>query len=63
MIREALIRRDSRPVQEFVRLCVTRDAFAIDVNTGPPGRDPEAGMRFFIEAAEADLKRECAVGS
>jgi hypothetical protein len=52
-IREALKSRDPRPVQELVKRCAAQGPFALDVNTGPLGKNPEADMRFFIEAAES----------
>ena len=52
-IREALKNRDSGPVQDLVRKCAGQGVFAIDVNTGPLGKNPEAAMRFFIEAVES----------
>jgi 5-methyltetrahydrofolate corrinoid/iron sulfur protein methyltransferase len=52
-IREALKSRDPRPVQELVKRCAAQGPFALDVNTGPLGKNPEAEMRFFIEAVES----------
>lgn len=52
-IREALKNHDPGPVQELVRKCAGQGAFALEVNTGPLGKNPEAGMRFFIEAVES----------
>lgn len=52
-IQEALKAKDPRPVQDLVKLCVKKGASAIDVNTGPLGKMPEAGMTFFIEAVES----------
>jgi 5-methyltetrahydrofolate corrinoid/iron sulfur protein methyltransferase len=51
-IREALKARDPGPIQEMVKRCAAQRPFALDVNTGPLGKNPEADMRFFIEAAE-----------
>ncbi|MCM2284295.1 MAG: dihydropteroate synthase [Desulfobacula sp.] len=53
MIREALKALDPVPVQELVKRCAAQRPFALDINTGPLGKNPEAGMRFFIEAAES----------
>jgi 5-methyltetrahydrofolate corrinoid/iron sulfur protein methyltransferase len=52
-IREALKSRDPRPVQELVKRCAAQGPFALDVNTGPLGKNPEADMRFFMEAVES----------
>ena len=52
-IREALKNRDPGPVQELVKRCAAQGPFAIDVNTGPLGKNPEADMWFFIEAVES----------
>lgn len=52
-IREALKSLDPRPVQELVKRCAAQGPFALDVNTGSLGKNPEADMRFFIEAAES----------
>ncbi len=52
-IQEALKRFDPKPVQDIVKVCVEKGTFAIDVNTGPLGKSPEKGMRFFIEAVES----------
>jgi|GEM_PF-2989108 len=37
-IRDALKACDPKPIQEFVKLCVGKGAWAIDVNTGPLGK-------------------------
>lgn len=52
-IREALKRRDPGPVRDLVRKCMKQDVFALDVNTGPLGKNPEADMRFFVEAVQS----------
>lgn len=52
-IARALERKDPLPVQEMVKKCARKNPWAIDVNTGPLGRDPENGMRFFMEAVQA----------
>ncbi len=52
-IREALKKLDPEPVKTLVKTCADKGAFAIDVNTGPLGKNPEADMRFFIEAVES----------
>ncbi len=52
-IREALKKRDSEPLRALVTQCAAKGAFALDVNTGPLGKNPEADMRFFIEAVES----------
>lgn len=44
---------DPRPIQDLVKQCVQKKAFAIDVNTGPLGKSPEKGMAFFIQAVES----------
>jgi len=49
----ALKNYDPGPIQELVRKCARQGAFALDVNTGPLGKNPEADMRFFIEAVES----------
>lgn len=49
----ALKTLDPKPVQEVVRRCAAQGAFAIDVNTGPLTKSPEAGMAFFIQAVES----------
>lgn len=56
-IHKAFLNRDPGPIQDLVRQCVKKGAFAIDVNTGPLGRSPEAGMAFFIEAVESVTDR------
>lgn len=52
-IRRALERFDPEPVQTLVKACEARKAWAIDVNTGPLGKQAEPGMRFFMEAVQA----------
>lgn len=52
-IRRALQRFDPEPVQALVRACEARGAWAIDVNTGPLGKQAEPGMRFFMDAVQA----------
>jgi hypothetical protein len=51
-IQNALKARNSKPIQDLVKLCVAKGAWAIDVNTGPLGKLPEEGMAFFIKAVE-----------
>jgi 5-methyltetrahydrofolate corrinoid/iron sulfur protein methyltransferase len=52
-IRRALQRLDPEPVQALAKSCEARGAWAIDVNTGPLGKQAETGMRFFMEAVQA----------
>jgi len=52
-IRRALQRLDPAPVQALVKTCEDRGAWAIDVNTGPLGKQAETGMRFFMDAVQA----------
>jgi len=52
-IQAALKNRDPRPVQNLVKQCMAKGAYAIDVNTGPLGKSPEEEMVFFIEAVES----------
>jgi 5-methyltetrahydrofolate corrinoid/iron sulfur protein methyltransferase len=52
-IRRALQQLDPKPVQDLVKACEARGAWAIDVNTGPLGKQAETGMRFFMEAVQA----------
>lgn len=52
-IHKALKNFDPRPIQDLVKHCAQKGAFAIDVNTGPLGALPEKGMAFFIRAVES----------
>jgi len=52
-IQNALKARDPKPLQDLVKLCLAKGAWAIDVNTGPLGKLPEEGMTFFIKAVES----------
>ncbi|MEX1298129.1 MAG: dihydropteroate synthase [Desulfotignum sp.] len=52
-IRRALQRFDPEPVENLVKACEARGAWAIDVNTGPLGKQAAPGMRFFMEAVQA----------
>ncbi len=52
-ISRALQQFDPEPVQDLVKACEKRGAWAIDVNTGPLGKLAEPGMRFFIDAVQA----------
>ncbi|WP_300458157.1 hypothetical protein [Desulfobacula sp.] len=51
-IQEALKDLDPKPIQGLVKQCVAKGAWAIDLNTGPLGKQPEAGMQFFIRAVQ-----------
>jgi len=51
-IQNALKTLDPKPVQDLVKQCEAKGAVAIDVNVGPLGKSPEAGMAFFIQAVE-----------
>ena len=52
-IRRALKRLDPEPVQDLVNACEARGAWAIDVNTGPLGKQAKPGMRFFMDAVQS----------
>lgn len=52
-IRRALQQFDPEPVQALVKACEACGAWAIDVNTGPLGKQAEPGMRFFMDAVQA----------
>ncbi|WP_299976982.1 dihydropteroate synthase [Desulfobacula sp.] len=52
-IQDALTGRNPKPIQELVKQCVEKGAWAIDVNTGPLGKSSEKGMAFFIEAVQS----------
>lgn len=52
-IQNALKACDPKPIQELVKQCVEKGAWAIDVNTGPLTRSSEKGMAFFIEAIQS----------
>lgn len=52
-VQDALKVLDPRPVQDLVKRCAAKGAWAIDVNTGPLGKSPEKGMVFFIKAVES----------
>lgn len=53
-IREALERMDPGPVRAMARQCAAAGADAIDINTGPLTKDPEAAMTFFVRAVQAE---------
>jgi 5-methyltetrahydrofolate corrinoid/iron sulfur protein methyltransferase len=52
-IRRALEQFDPEPVENLVKACETQKAWAIDVNTGPLGKQAAPGMRFFMDAVQA----------
>lgn len=52
-IRMAIENRDPLPIRDLARKCAAAGAFALDINTGPLGKNPETDMRFFIEAVES----------
>jgi len=52
-IHKALKDLNPKPIQDLVKRCVQKGAFAIDVNTGPLGRSSEKDMAFFIQAVES----------
>ncbi len=52
-IREALEREDPRPIRDLARRITEAGAGALDINTGPLGREPEKSMTFFVEAARS----------
>lgn len=52
VIEKALEKPDPEPVRELVRRCEAAGADAIDLNTGPLGRDPEKRMRFLVETVQ-----------
>jgi 5-methyltetrahydrofolate corrinoid/iron sulfur protein methyltransferase len=51
-IRHAMKHLDPGPVQALVKKCAVCKPYAIDVNTGPLGKFPEQGMRFFMDAVQ-----------
>jgi 5-methyltetrahydrofolate corrinoid/iron sulfur protein methyltransferase len=52
-IRDALKNKDSMPIQQLVKQCVSKGPYAIDVNTGPLGKNSKEDMEFFIRAVES----------
>lgn len=52
-IAQALAKKDPLPIQQLVEKCEEKNPWAIDVNTGPLGRSPHEGMRFFVDAVQA----------
>ena len=52
-MRRALQQFDPAPVQDLVKACEARGAWAIDVNTGPLGKCADIGMTFFMEAVQS----------
>ncbi len=51
-VRKALELRDPSFITELVQKCEHQGAWAIDVNTGPLGKQAEQGMRFFMDAVQ-----------
>jgi 5-methyltetrahydrofolate corrinoid/iron sulfur protein methyltransferase len=52
-IAAAMAARDPQPVREIVEKCAAAGAEAIDVNSGPLTRDPQARMTFLVEAVRS----------
>lgn len=52
-IREAVQRRDPRPVVDLVRRMVLAGARMIDINPGPTGRDAGERMAFLVDAVRS----------
>jgi hypothetical protein len=48
VIAAALAAGDPQPVRELAERCAAAGAEAIDVNSGPLTRDPEAQMTFLV---------------
>jgi 5-methyltetrahydrofolate corrinoid/iron sulfur protein methyltransferase len=44
---------DPEPIREIVRRCVQAGANAIDINSGPLPKDPEARFTFLVETVQA----------
>ncbi|MFY9942634.1 MAG: dihydropteroate synthase [Desulfobacterales bacterium] len=53
VIAAALAAGDPQPVRELAERCAAVGAEAIDVNSGPLTRDPEAQMTFLVEAVRS----------
>ncbi len=51
-IQKALKDKDPSNIMALAKVCTQKGAWAIDVNTGPLGRDPEEGMLFFMDAVQ-----------
>ncbi len=51
-IETALAEMNPEPIREMVRLCEKAGAEAIDINTGPLGKDPEKKMSFFVKTVQ-----------
>ncbi len=52
-VHNAFNTRNPEPLQELVKKCVAKGAWAIDVNTGPLGKSAEGGMAFFVNSVQA----------
>lgn len=52
-IQNALDQRNPGPIQALARQCVKAGAQAIDINTGPLGREADQKMAFFVQAVES----------
>jgi 5-methyltetrahydrofolate corrinoid/iron sulfur protein methyltransferase len=52
VVAKAVQERDPEPIQALVKACEAAGAEAIDINSGPLYRDPEAGMSFLVQSVQ-----------
>lgn len=53
VIETAINQMDSGPIQALVKKCESAGAQAIDINSGPLNKNPEAKMTFLVEAVQS----------
>ena len=51
-VAEALAGLDPKPIQDLAVRCQAAGAQAIDINSGPLGKEPEKYFAFFVEAVQ-----------
>lgn len=56
-IDRAVEMEDPEPIRVLVKKCIAAGAEAIDINSGPLKRNPEAKMRFLVEAVQSATDR------
>ncbi|MCP4159704.1 MAG: dihydropteroate synthase [Deltaproteobacteria bacterium] len=51
-VQKALAQRDAKTIRNLVGRCEESGADAIDINTGPLGKNAEDKMKFFVDAVQ-----------
>ncbi|GAV22488.1 methyltetrahydrofolate cobalamin methyltransferase [Carboxydothermus pertinax] len=62
-IREAILNKDPRPIQDWARKQAEKGAHYLDVNTGPTAEDPVKVMEWLVKTVQEVVDLPCCLDS